>query len=287
MGSSQDNISKTTQSQGSPSGSGNSMESQSGGSALADVYRIQIEVGDLENNIAWLKNRIVTLQARFNAYLNRSVLSEVTLPDTLKPEVFNISLSGVTDSMLINNPMLGMLKYEQQSLDARHRMVTYMGYPMVGFGIDYQIISKFPYAATSMNGRDMVMPMLTVTLPVYRKKYKAMKSETELLKTASEQGYAATSNSLQAEFYDAVQLYQDALRRQKLYDNQSLLAGKSLSIMLKDFSASGSGLTDILRIRQQTLDYKFKKVEAVADYNVAVAWLKKLGSLQMNGNEWK
>jgi hypothetical protein len=46
--------------------------------------------------------------------------------------------------------------------------------------------------------------------------------------------------------------------------------------MLKSFSASGSSLTDILRIQQQTLDYELKQVQAVADYNTSIAWLKRL-----------
>ncbi len=50
--------------------------------------------------------------------------------------------------------------------------------------------------------------------------------------------------------------------------------------MIKSFTVSGSGLTDILRIRQQTLDYDYKQVEAVADYNTAIAWLKRLMAFQ-------
>ena len=54
------------------------------------------------------------------------------------------------------------------------------------------------------------------------------------------------------------------------------MANRSLEIMIKSFSTSGSGLTDILRISQQLLDYEFKKVEAVVDYNTSIAWLKRL-----------
>jgi len=127
----------------------------------------------------------------------------------------------------------------------------------------------------------MIMPMMTVTLPIYRKKYRAMQSETNLSKTATEQAYKATANSLQAEYYDAIQLYQDAERRIKLYEHQSVLAKKSLDIITASFSASGADLTDILRIRQQTLDFEFKQVEAVVDFNTAIAWLKRLGNLEM------
>ena len=105
-----------------------------------------------------------------------------------------------------------------------------------------------------------------------------MQNEADFMKSATEQGYKTVSNTLQTEYYEAIQLYQDAQRRMKLYENQSLLAKKSLEIMIKSFSASSSSLTDILRIRQQTLDYEFKQIEALVDYNTSIAWLKRLGN---------
>jgi len=258
----------------------NSMGSPAGGSSLADLYRIQIEEGDLENNVALLKNQQNTLVAQFNSYLNRPVTFPVSLPDTLIADSLDISLLAVSDSMLVNNPMLGMLQYEQKSLDSRKKMVTRMGFPMIGLGVNYSVISKNEMITTSMNGKDMIMPMVTLTLPIYRRKYRAMQSEADIQKTATAQNYSASANSLKTEYYQAVQLYQDAQRRIDLYGSQSLLAGRSLDIMLKSFAVSGSGLTDVLRIRQQTLDYDYKKVEALADYNTAVAWLKRLMAFQ-------
>jgi outer membrane protein TolC len=256
--------------------SGNSMGTSSGGSGLSDIYRIQIEIGDLENNIALLKNQQSTIGAKFNSYLNRPLQSAVAVDDTLRVDTLIISLKAVSDSILRNNPMLGMLQYEQKSLDARKRMVTRMGYPMVGVGVDYSLINKSEMSTSPMNGTDMIMPMVSVTLPIYRKKYNAMRAEADLLKTSTAQNYTATANSLQTEYYQAVQLYQDANRRMDLYLNQYQLANKSLDIMLKSFSASGSSLTDILRIQQQMLDYELKQVQAVADYNTSIAWLKRL-----------
>jgi outer membrane protein TolC len=258
----------------------NSMGVAASGSSLADLYRIQIEMGELENNTSLLKNKQNTLLAQFNGYLNRPVLTPVSLPDSLLVDTLDIQLEAISDSMLMYNPMLGMLRYEQQSLDSRKKMVTKMGYPMIGLGLNYSVINKNEMSTSAMNGKDMVMPMITMTLPVYRKKYKAMQTEADLLKAATTQNYMASANVLKTEFYQAVQLYQDAKRRVTLYAGQSMLAGKSLDIMIKNYAASGSGLTDILRVRQQTLDYEYKKVEAVADLNTAIAWLKKLGCLE-------
>jgi len=252
------------------------MSSSSGATSLTDVYQIQIETGDLENNIASLRNEEQVVVARFNSLLNRPQKTPVAIVELLPTEPLDIAYLSVSDTMFTRNPMLGMLQYEQQSLDARKKMQKQMGLPMVGVGVNYSVIAKSAMSTSSMNGQDMIMPMVTLTLPIYRKKYNAMQTEVKFLKTASEQNYQATANALQTEYYEALQLYNDAQRRMKLYDSQSQLAKKSLDIMIKTFSSSASGLTDILRIRQQLLDYELKQVEAVADYNKAEAWVKRL-----------
>ena len=278
MGGGQGNSGFAASNQPSSSMQRSPMGSSSGNSGLTDIYRIEIETGDLENNISLLKNQRSTIMTQFNSYLNRPVSTPVFTYEKISMDSLELSLAAVSDSMLANNPMLSMLNYENQSLEARKKMVKQMGYPMIGLGLNYSLISKSGMALGSpdMNGKDMIMPMVTVTLPIYRKKYNAMVNEAELLKTATSQNYQAASNSLQNEYYQAVTLYQDAKRRVKLYENQYQLASRSLDLMLKSFSVSTSALSDVLRIRQQTLDYELKQVEAIADFNTAVAWLERL-----------
>lgn len=278
MGTVQSTPGSTALNQASSSMQTGSMGSSSGNSGLTDIYRIQIETGDLENNISLLKNQRNTIMALFNTYLNRPVTTPVFTYENIVFDSLDLSLAAVSDSMLVNSPMLGMLDFEKQSLEARKKMVTRMGYPMIGLGMNYSLISKtqFPMGLASMNGKDMIMPMVVVTLPIYRKKYYAMIREADLMEKATSENYQAVANSLQAEYYQAIQLYQDAQRRIKLYDNQYQLASKSLDLMLKSFSVSTSALTEVLRIRQQTLDYELKQIEAVADFNTAIAWLKRL-----------
>jgi outer membrane protein TolC len=257
----------------SPSGS---TESAASGSGLADLYRIQIEAGDLQNNIALLESKEQSVSARFNSYLNRPPVTPVFTGADLVVDSLSLPLAAVSDSINAKNPRLSMLEFEKQSYAARKKMVSGMGFPMVGIGLNYSLIGKNEMSSSSMNGKDMIMPMVSVTLPIYRKKYVAMQKEADLLAQAAAQNYQATANSLQNEYFQAVQLYLDAKRRAKLYGDQYNLASKSLDLILKSFSASTSGLTDVLRVHQQTLDYELKEVEAVADFNTAVAWLNRL-----------
>jgi outer membrane protein TolC len=255
-----------------------SMGSSSGATGLSEVYQLQIEAGDLENNIISLKNEERTLIVRFNSLLNISRQTAIHTPDSLSVQPLDITYLSVSDSLFTQNPMLGMLAYEQQSLASRSKMQRAMGLPMVGLGVNYSVLSKSTSSmvTSSMNGQDMIMPMVTLTLPIYRKKYKAMQAETNYQKTATKQNYEATVNALQTDYAEALQSYSDAQRRMKLFDTQSQLSKKMLDIQIKTFSASGSGLSDILRIRQQLFDYELKQVEAQTDFNKAKAWIKRL-----------
>lgn len=252
------------------------MESSSGTSGLSDLYRIQIEIRELENSIELLKNSRNTITARFNSYLNRPVNTEVYTPDTLAMVSAAKEIDSNYISVVENNPMLTMLKYEDQSYQARRQMTKSMGYPMIGLGVNYTIINKSEMSTSPMNGKNMIMPMVSLTLPIFRKKYNAMQREAELLSSAARQNYVAVSNSLQIEYLEAIQLFKDAWRRIDLYSGQSELAKKTLDIMIRNFSSAGSSLTDILRIRQQLLDYEYKSVEALTDYNTSVALVNRI-----------
>ena len=248
----------------------------SGNSSLVDIYRIQTEIQELENSILLLKNEEQIIQSKFNSQLNRNLQLPVAVINSLPVEPLDIAYLTVSDSMFVNNPMLTMLKYDQLSIDARKRMQQKMGLPMVGVGLNYSVISKSEMSTSPMNGQDMIMPMLSVTLPIYRKKYKAMQTESGYLKAASKNNYVATANALKIAYLEALQQYHDAKRRIKLYQNQRELTQKSVDILLKSFAASTVGLTEIVQVQQQMLDYEMKEVEAVVDYNKAISQLKRL-----------
>ena len=254
----------------------NSMVGSAAGSGLADLYRIQIEEGELENNIALLKNQEQTIKALFNSYMNRPPFSPVFTGDIMIPDSLGLPVEAVYDSIRTKNPMLSMLEFERESYSARKKMASAMGYPMVGLGLNYTVIGKSEMSSSTMNGNDMIMPMVTVTLPIYRKKYKALRTEADLLGSSSFENSEAVANSLDNEYYSAVQSYNDSQRRAKLYDKQFQLASKSFDLVLKSFSTSSASLTDVLRVQQQLLEYELKQAEAVADLNTSVALLRRL-----------
>jgi outer membrane protein TolC len=255
--------------------SGSGMGSYMGGSGkndMVNLLRVQIEIHEFENRIALLQDQLTTDKVSFNRYLNRVPSSEVFTGDSLTEVPVPSDILTLADS-LVNHPMVKMFEAESEANASKLAMVTRMGYPMIGLGLNYSIVKKRDGVPPMMNGNDMIMPMISVTLPIYRKKYKAMRHEAEFMRDAATVSAENVTNNLRVNFQETMQNLNDAGRRVKLYTEQTLLANKSVQLLITSFSANGTDFEEVLRMEQQLLDYQFKKVEAVVDKNTSISQL--------------
>ena len=129
---------------------------------------------------------------------------------------------------------------------------------------------------------DMVMPMIKISIPIFRRKYNAQQRESRHYREASELKYEDTLNQLHAEYIALKQQLADASRKIDLYAKQQDLSRSTYQLMIREFSAGTTSLTDIIQLERQLLDYSLKKSEAVAEYNTLVAGLEKLVSTSVN-----
>ena len=261
--------SSSASSSSSMSSAGSSMSS-GGQNQMVNLFRIQIEINLLENNLALLNDKLKTEKVSFNRYLNRLPETEVFIQDTILEDELPININSLVDS-IANNPMVKMYLADSAAYNARAKMLKKMSYPMIGLGVNYSVINKSSSSTSMMNGKDMIMPMLAVTLPIYRKKYNSMIHEAELLRDASAKLSQSVINDLRSEFQQTIQNYNDANRRITLYAKQSDLANNSLTLLITSFSANGTDFEEILRMENQFLDYELKKIQAITDKNSLIA----------------
>ena len=266
---------------GSPMGSGSS-------GSMSDVLRIQIEMAELENNLEALLSNRKAAEARFNSLLNRDQSLPVQTSDSLTQKLFSVKDNAVLDSIILSNPMLSMLEAEANAYKAKAEMDKKMSLPMFGIGLQYSIMAKRSEEMArmagmgNMNGMDMVMPMVKISIPIFRRKYNAQQRESRHYRQASELKYEDTLNQLHAEYIALKQQLADASRKIDLYAKQQDLSRSTWQLMIREFSAGTTSLTDIIQLERQLLNYSLKKSEAVAEYNTLVAGLEKLVSTSVN-----
>jgi outer membrane protein TolC len=272
---------------------GGSMSMGGTSSGMSEALSIQVEMLELENSIESILSEIRAEKVRFNALLNRPAETEIAVPDSIVRIPFSMDGEMIMNLITEQNPMLGMINEESLAYRAKAGMVRKMGYPMFGIGLQYMLIAKtlasegtmnenMGYTSTengnmsSMNGKDMIMPMLSLSIPIFRGKYKALQRETELLRQANEEKYNDAVNMLQAELYRYRHQLDDAARRIVLYHKQTELAQTTYNIVLKEFVSGKSDLSNVIRIQRQLLDYRLKTAEAVAEYNTKAAAIQKM-----------
>ncbi|MDD5620973.1 MAG: TolC family protein, partial [Proteiniphilum sp.] len=234
------------------SSSSSGMSSGMGNTApgMSDVLRVQLEMAEIENNIESILSEIAAEKAKFNALLNRSADREVILPDSIAKVPFFFD-EGVTMSEIENrNPMLDMLVEEEQAYRAKGEMDQKMSYPMFGIGLQYMLIDKSATAQMEqgmepeMTGMDMIMPMVSISIPLYRNKYKAQQRESRFMWQSAREKYNNTLNMLQSDLCRVKHQLDDAERKITLYRKQEQLARTTYQLVVQEFISAKSDLTN-------------------------------------------
>lgn len=248
-------------------------------SSMSDVLRVQLEINELDNEQQMVMTQITAAQAKFNALLNRELNMLVSVPEEAEQLIFPFDDEAIMETIIRQNPMLAMLAAESDAYKAKLSMDKKMGLPMFGVGLQYSVINKrmdMGIPTTQMNGMDMVMPMISVTIPIYRKKYTSLQNESRLMKQAADEKYANTLNTIASEYVIAKQQLLDAARKVTLYQQQRKLAKTTYDLAVKEFASGQNSMTNVIDIQRQLLDYEFKQSESIATYNTVIAMLNTL-----------
>lgn len=272
------------------SGNGSSMSSMGSGSGsgkLTDVLRLQVQIKALESDLQQLEVDKRPLMVRFNQLLGRDKNEPVNIEtdvSTQKEMGWEISM---LENILETNPMLLMLEKEGLVYQKQGEMAKLEGKPMFGLGLNYMMFSPRPesgmigggngmdYMPAGM-GNNMVMPMATVSLPIYRKKYKAMEAESKLYWEANERQKEDLQRNLETEFESILASIKDADRKVKLLEDQIELMEQTMELSVTSYATEGSSFEEILSIQRELLDFRLNLLNTKIDREIQFARVETL-----------
>ncbi len=247
---------------------------ESGLVSAVDEYRIEIEIGELENQLALLNDKEYVLEVMFYNLLNVEKNEPITLPELLWNNDFPLSKQAAMDSINLLNHQLLNLDMQQESLNYRQKVASNMGKPSFMVGLDYTIVGK---GDNNMAGTDaFVFPIVGITIPLYRNKYKAMVQEVVYLAEANTNEKVNKSNMIETLFENGWKDYLDADRRLSLYISQLNLAQKSVTLLESDYATGNKNFEEILRMERQVLKFNLELEKARADKQAAISFINYL-----------
>lgn len=246
---------------------------RSGNAPMVNVVKVDIQRESVLTEILLLEDLKKPLETELNLMLNRNPETTVAVEDTLR---FNTTETFIVAEELENHPSLRSLEKQRQSYEVEQTVAQKEGMPMVGLGVDYSIISKRTDANPQMNGQDAIMPMLSVTLPIFRKKYRAARKEAGFMEESMQQEKEAVKNELKSTYEMTIYELKRAERQITLYDKQLESSDQANELLISAFGGAISSFEEILQMNQDILMFRTQKIEAIKNGFIAEARLEYL-----------
>ncbi|GAB3343227.1 hypothetical protein GCM10027429_33540 [Marivirga atlantica] len=252
---------------------------ENGAGTMVDVLRVDIMLKDATTNLSILNDKEAPLLTRFNKLLNREENALVIVEDSLVVQALPDNFRK--DSLLAKNPVLEELDLKIASSEVSEEVAYKQGLPKFGLGLDYVLVGDRTDLASDMaapqdNGKNALMPMVSVSIPIFRSKYKAAVKEAQLMQESyalQKEDFANTLTSSYEMAWFEIQQQQELL---KLYDQQIQETNQALNLLFTAYGNSGNEFEEVLRMQQQLLKYEKMKATAETQYQIALAKLNYL-----------
>ena len=236
---------------------------------MSDQLRLDAEEERLKEQTESLETQLTLQKQQFNITLHRQPNVALSLPDSIplrQMPTFNWT------EIERNNPKLAQYSAIQKAFKSQEEQARAKGMPMIGVGLQYMLNGKVDMPMMpNMNGKDMVMPMVSVTIPIYRKKITSAIHSAQLMERSAAYNYQSQLDALQSTYLSIEQRADDIKRKLKLYESEVSLLNRTLELMQKEYATGATSLTDILQTTRESIDYDLLKAEANAQYNTITA----------------
>ena len=246
---------------------------ENGKGSLTDALRVDIMNTSAETNLEVLNQKIKSANARLNSLLGRDYDSPIEITErlTVPDSPYQASIDSIQ-----HNPLLESLDLKIQAGELKHKLAIKQGLPNLGAGVDYVMVDKLNDMALVDNGKNVLMPTVTMSIPIFRKKYDAAKKEALLLTEAYQAKKQDVSNNLYGSFYRFKVEMDIQLDLISSFDKQIQTSKQTLELLYSSYANSGEDFEEVLRLQQQLLEYRKMKIKASVAYYAADAQLNYL-----------
>ena len=242
-----------------------------GKASAVDVLRLQMRQNELIQEKEILVQQNKGIQAAMNSLMNRSYDNEVSVASLLEiPE--DDHFQGYEALSL--NPEL--LKYDKlyESVEQSEVLNQKESRPMVGFGVEYIKQDNSPMITSSY--KDMVMPMVSVSIPIFNKKFRSQTRQNELRKQEIQSEKDERLNMLSSELSKAISQRNQARIKYNTQVKNLKQAEDAEDILIKNYETGTIDFRDVLDIQELQLKFQMGQIETTQLYYLQSAQINYL-----------
>jgi len=146
--------------------------------------------------------------------------------------------------------------------------------PKISVGLDYIFVEKRTDINVNQNGKDVLMPMLNLSIPIFNKSFQAQKNQINLKRLQQEQTYSNQRNQLEIALDKAKLDYENAMiSRDTAQKNQTEIQ-RAINVDLKAYETGRLNYDKILRLQLQKIKYQLLEIESIKTAFIAEVRIK-------------
>lgn len=173
------------------------------------------------------------------------------------------------------HPQYDILDSKINASNSVINLTKYQAKPKIGVGLDYAYIDARNDIDIPGNGRDVLMPMGSVTIPLNTKRYGAIKQEEAINQEAFKAQREELRDSYKAEIemaYTTIEYNNQIVNK---YEALKEITNETLKLMRVEYASEGTRFEELLRLEMELIDYDLEILKAGFDRDLATATLYK------------
>jgi outer membrane protein TolC len=239
---------------------------RAGKSTATDVLRVDIRRQELLGQIQVLHSELSAMRFSFFRLLNvpetEIDVALKSLPDVLpEPEALEVGI----------HPELARYDRLFESVQAQELVNRKSAGPNLGLGIDYIPVAERTDMVLDENGKDILMPMVSVSIPIFNTRYQSQTRQNKIREaniTASKQ---LKQNQLESLLAQAIQLRNAGKIKYQFQTENAGQIRQVLEIMLVQYQTASVSITDLLQTQQLALTTEMERIKALEAFLAAGA----------------
>ena len=241
--------------------------------SAVDVLKLQIRQNELLQKKEVLQQNFIAERSAFNTLLNKNKEASVTVVDSLF--LPSKKITSETEDLNLHPELL---QYDKlyESVASSEELNQKELQPNLGVGLDYIPVAERPDMNFTDNGKDIVMPMVSISIPIFNSKYKSISKQNKLKQQEITVQKEEQKNNLE-NMLKATQSKLETARITYSTQQKNLQQAKDAEeILLKNYETGTIDFNDVLDIQELQLKFQLEQVEAVKDYYVQLSMLNYL-----------
>lgn len=231
---------------------------ESGKTTIADVLQIQTKKVEINEAIALLGNEQKKYLATLQEHTDQDSL-KIELPPTMDTiAVIDYDEEKYIDLVIKHYPLYQQLNDRIESSLQQQRVNWKEGLPSFGIGVNYSGVAKRTDAFPANNGQDILVPSIMLSLPIYRKNYKAVNQQEALNQERLNLEKKNMLNKILSLLKTYKSNYDNAVLKIQFVNEKIRLTESTQEVLISEYSSSGHDFDELLKIQNQLFLYQLE-----------------------------